>query len=116
MGKCLAMIPGTRERSHWNIPKARTVAMKNLNKLTRRNFIKTSSALFGAAAFSKLADSAVGFETPNERPTIGVVGCGSRWDHEATSYGVRYGSAKPFTKFQAILYLYGRANCISGSA
>ena len=70
---------------------------------TRRQFIRASSTLFGAAVFSKLAGRAPGFETPNERPTIGVIGCGIRWDKRVFVPDGRYGVGKEFPKFGDIV-------------
>jgi len=73
------------------------------DRINRRNFLQTSSALFGAAALTGTAGRAIGFESPNARPKIGVVGCGSRWDQRATIAGGRYGLGKEFPAFGDIV-------------
>jgi len=45
----------------------------------------------------------LGFESPNERPTIGVVGCGLRWDKRVMDPKANYGLGKQFPKFGDIV-------------
>jgi predicted dehydrogenase len=72
---------------------------------TRRRFLQASSAAWGAALLAGSAGRARGFETPNERPRIGVIGCGSRWDQRATGITGRYGLGKEFPKFGDITHV-----------
>ncbi|MCA9069629.1 MAG: Gfo/Idh/MocA family oxidoreductase, partial [Planctomycetaceae bacterium] len=46
---------------------------------------------------------AVGFESANARPRIGVIGCGVRWDKRVFVPDGRYGVGKEFPKFGDII-------------
>ncbi len=71
-------------------------------KLNRRRFLKTSTALSGAI-LTGVAGRATGFQSANDRPRIGVVGCGSRWDQRATIANGPHGLGKEFPKFGDIV-------------
>jgi predicted dehydrogenase len=46
---------------------------------------------------------ALGFQSPNDRPRIAVVGCGSRWDQRATIANGPHGLGKEFPQFGDIV-------------
>ncbi len=71
--------------------------------VSRRRFLGKSSALAGFALWLGHEQRAIGFQKPNDRPSIGVVGTGSRWDHRATGLKSDYGSGKEFPKYGDIL-------------
>ncbi len=50
-----------------------------------------------------MSNRASGFVKPNERPTIGAIGTGSRWAQRATGIDGGYGSAKNFPKYGDIV-------------
>ncbi len=66
------------------------------NNVTRRGFLQSSTA--GAALLTQMVSRASGFKSANERPRIGAVGTGSRWDQKATGINGPHGSAKNFPK------------------
>ncbi|MEL6108677.1 MAG: Gfo/Idh/MocA family oxidoreductase [Planctomycetota bacterium] len=68
--------------------------------LKRRQFIAAACAAGVVTARSRRAS---GFQNANDRPRIGVVGCGSRWDQRATMKEGRYGVGKEFPKFGDIV-------------
>ena len=66
--------------------------------IRRRSFIRIAAA--ATAGFVTTRDRrALGFQNANDRPSIGVVGCGSRWDQRATMKNGRYGVGKEFPKY-----------------
>jgi len=69
----------------------------------RRRFLQNASAWAGLAVWTGWSRRAVGFQSPNQRPRIAVVGCGSRWDHRATGLTSTYGSGKEFPKYGDIV-------------
>jgi len=73
------------------------------SNISRRRFLKDSSAWAGIAMWTGRNGLAFGFESPNQRPRIAVVGTGSRWDHRATGLKGTYGSGKEFPKYGDIL-------------
>jgi predicted dehydrogenase len=76
---------------------------KDKEMFNRRRFIRNSSAWAGFAIWTGWAGRAPGFESPNQRPRIGTVGVGSRWDHRATGLTSSYGSGKEFPKYGDIV-------------
>ena len=68
-------------------------------KINRRRFLKSSSAMASAAIVSGRDQRAAGFQNANDRPRVGVVGCGSRWDQRATIANGPHGLGKEFPKF-----------------
>ncbi len=59
---------------------------------------------FSAPRFvTRTAPRAWGFQSANNRPRIGVVGCGSRWDQRATTAAGPHGLGKEFPKFGDIV-------------
>jgi predicted dehydrogenase len=73
------------------------------NQLNRRRFLQSSSALLGTAVWTGTSGRAAGFISPNERPRIGVVGCGVRWDKRVHVPNGNYGLGKEFPKFGDIV-------------
>ncbi len=71
-------------------------------RFNRRTFL-SSSALAGAGIVCGVGHRAFGFESAIERPRIGVIGCGSRWDQRATIANGRYGLGREFPKFGDIV-------------
>lgn len=69
------------------------------SNFSRRQFLKSSTALAGATVILTRGDRAIGYESANSRPTIGVVGTGSRWCQKATGVNGGYGSAPSMKKF-----------------
>jgi predicted dehydrogenase len=69
-----------------------------MTTLNRRSFLGTSSALVCAAAGTVTVPRAYGYRSPNARPKIGVVGCGSRWGWQLANGGW-YGVGPDFAKF-----------------
>ncbi|MCH7726731.1 MAG: Gfo/Idh/MocA family oxidoreductase [Planctomycetes bacterium] len=70
---------------------------------TRRQFIKQSSAFAGFAIWTGMSGRANGFIKPNQRPTIGAIGTGSRWSQRATGINGGYGSAQNFPRYGDIV-------------
>lgn len=64
---------------------------------TRRNFLK-SAIVFSGGAVTGNVPRACGFESPNSRPRIGVIGCGSRWGWQLANGGT-YGVGINFAKY-----------------
>ena len=66
----------------------------------------TFRALFGLAGIIGTTGSisrACGFVSANERPRIGVIGCGVRWDKKVFVENGRYGVGKEFPKYGDIV-------------
>ena len=72
-------------------------------RANRRRFLQSSLAFGGAAVVTGRSRRALGFQNANDRPRIGVVGCGSRWDQRATIAGGPHGLGKQFPKFGDIV-------------
>jgi len=72
------------------------------NKMNRRSALKVSASLAAASLCPGTVSRAWGFMSPNERPRIGVVGCGVRWDKRVMTEG-NYGVGKTFPKFGDIV-------------
>ncbi len=72
--------------------------------INRRDVLKSAAAV-SAGLMTGAAAPALGFESPSERPRVGVVGCGSRWDQRATfkDGNGRYGLGKEFPAFSDIV-------------
>lgn len=75
----------------------------NSTSISRRRFIQSSSALAAAGIVTRRSQRAEGFQAANNRPRIGVVGCGSRWDQRATLANGPHGLGKEFPKFGDIV-------------
>ena len=82
--------------------------MSQRPSLNRRRFLKASSAMLGASLLSGSVVRAAGFTSANDRPRIGVVGTGSRWDQRATIAQNTYGLGKEFPKFGDIVTVVSR--------
>ena len=63
------------------------------SRVSRRHALHSTLAWTGAAALHSSTGSAMGFTSPNERPTIAAIGTGSRWYQRATGRDSDYGSA-----------------------
>ena len=72
-------------------------------RIGRRSAIKTSLGIAVASLCPGTVPRAPGFESANERPTIGVIGCGVRWDKRVFVPDGRYGVGKEFPKFGDIV-------------
>ena len=70
-------------------------------QISRRSLLK-SSAMGVAAIAADRCQRAHGFQNPNDRPTVAVVGCGSRWDQRATLANGPHGLGKEFPKYSDI--------------
>ncbi len=77
--------------------------MGSRNRINRRNFLHATSAMFGAAVSTGVDGRAHGFKSANDRPQVGFVGCGSRWDQRATIANGPHGLGKEFPKFADIV-------------
>jgi len=66
--------------------------------INRRNVLKASAGLAAACLCRGAVRRALGFESPNARPRIGVVGCGVRWDKRVFVPDGRYGVGKDASK------------------
>jgi predicted dehydrogenase len=67
-------------------------------RLNRRQFLRTSSSLASGVILAHGVQRASGFESGNERPRIGIVGCGSRWGWQLANGG-SYGVGPEFARF-----------------
>ncbi len=73
------------------------------NMISRRGALKASAGLATALSCPGTITRALGFESANERPRIGVVGCGVRWDKRVFVPDGRYGVGKQFPRFGDIV-------------
>jgi predicted dehydrogenase len=73
--------------------------MNMKNTINRREFLGAGSALAAGAVWSNLASRAPAFESPNDRPRLGVIGCGSRWGFQIASGRSRYGAGPSFVPY-----------------
>lgn len=73
--------------------------MFNRNVITRRGFVAGSASVLAASTGIRRSEQAFGFQSPNERPTIGVIGCGLRWDKRVMVPKANYGLGKQFPRF-----------------
>jgi predicted dehydrogenase len=80
-------------------PHERIVMKPNKPTISRRRALKASLGIAAAALGAGTVPRACGFESPNARPRIGVVGCGVRWDKRVFVADGRYGVGKEFPKF-----------------
>ena len=71
---------------------------RNTN-ITRRRALKASLGVAAASLCPGTIPRALGFESPNARPRIAVIGCGVRWDKRVFVPDGRYGVGKEFPKF-----------------
>lgn len=71
--------------------------------INRRDALKASAGFVAASLCSGTVKRALGFESANARPRIGVVGCGIRWDKRVFVSDGRYGVGKEFPKFGDIV-------------
>ena len=75
----------------------------NISKQNRREFLSASAAGIGSSLVCGQVKTAYGFQSPNERPRIGVIGCGVRWDKRVYVPDGRYGVGKEFPKYGDIV-------------
>ncbi|MFZ5829464.1 MAG: Gfo/Idh/MocA family protein, partial [Planctomycetota bacterium] len=68
------------------------------HRCSRRRFMRHLGAATGAGLLAGIVPRALGFESPNARPRLGLVGCGSRWGWQLASGGT-YGVGPDFTAF-----------------
>jgi predicted dehydrogenase len=63
-------------------------------KQSRRDFLKTSAAVAASGTvpfwFATGTNRAAAFATPNERPVVGCIGCGSQWQGYDGKHAVEY--------------------------
>ena len=71
--------------------------------MPRRGILKASLGMAAASLSPGTVSRAVGFESANARPRIGVVGCGIRWDKRVYVPDGRYGVGKEFPKYGDIV-------------
>ncbi|MGB1927534.1 MAG: Gfo/Idh/MocA family oxidoreductase, partial [Rubripirellula sp.] len=67
--------------------------------LSRRSALRSTLGFAGAALLLGRDGRADAFQSANERPTMAVVGTGSRWCQKATGIDRPYGSAPSFTPY-----------------
>ncbi len=77
--------------------------MKDRRAVSRRRVLQASAGAYGVVALRGSAVRAAGFLEPNERPRVGVVGCGARWDKRVMVPDGDYGVGKEFPKFGDIV-------------
>ncbi|MFP6618710.1 MAG: Gfo/Idh/MocA family oxidoreductase, partial [Pirellulaceae bacterium] len=77
--------------------------MKSRSQVSRRGVMKASLGLAAASLCPGAVPRALGFESANARPRIGVVGCGIRWDKRVFVADGRYGVGKQFPRFGDIV-------------
>ena len=65
-------------------------------RIKRRDFAAVAATVIGGGLGLARAQVAEGFISANERPTIGVVGCGLRWDKRVMVPNANYGLGKQF--------------------
>lgn len=68
-------------------------------RVGRRSAIKASLGVVAASLSPGAVPRALGFESANARPRIGVIGCGVRWDKRVFVPDGRYGVGKQFPKY-----------------
>lgn len=71
--------------------------------IRRRSVLNASIGAAVSTLCPGTVGRAIGFESANARPRIGVVGCGVRWDKRVFSPDGRYGVGKQFPKFGDIV-------------
>lgn len=75
----------------------------NSRYISRRAVLKASLGTAATSLCPGTVARALGFESANERPRIGVVGCGVRWDKRVFVPNGRYGVGKQFPKYGDII-------------
>ncbi len=68
-------------------------------QISRRAAIKTTLGITAASLGPGSIPRALGFQSANARPRIGVIGCGVRWDKRVFVADGRYGVGKEFPQF-----------------
>lgn len=77
--------------------------MLTSNEISRRRFVSGAAGIVAATTGIRRSKSAFGFQSPNERPRIAVVGCGLRWDKQVMVPKATYGLGKQFPRFGDIV-------------
>lgn len=72
--------------------------MLKVGRVNRRKFLTCSSGVVAATGIRR-GHQAFGFQSPNDRPKIGVIGCGLRWDKRVMVPKANYGLGKQFPRF-----------------
>ncbi len=73
--------------------------MLNRNEITRRGFVAGTASVVAGSTGIRRSEQAFGFQSPSERPTIGVIGCGLRWDKRVMVPKANYGLGKRFPRY-----------------
>lgn len=73
------------------------------HQVSRRRVLQTSAGMAALSLCPGSVPRAAGFESPNARPRIGVIGCGVRWDKRVFVPDGRYGVGKEFPKYGDIV-------------
>ncbi len=76
-----------------------THSSRNERRVSRRSALRSTLGFAGASFILARHERAAAFQSANERPRMGVVGTGSRWDQKATGIDRPYGSAPNFAKY-----------------
>ena len=77
--------------------------MANPLQLSRRSALKATLGTVASSLCPGTVSRAIGFQSANARPRIGVVGCGVRWDKRVYETDGRYGVGKEFPKYGDIV-------------
>ena len=77
--------------------------MKKMSRVGRRTVLKASLGIAATSLCPGTVPRAFGFESPNARPRMAVVGCGVRWDKRVFDADGRYGVGKEFPQFGDIV-------------
>ncbi len=77
--------------------------MSFFNRMSRRRFVAGSGSLLASSVGISRGRMAYGFVSPNERPTVGVIGCGLRWDKRVMVENANYGLGKQFPRFADVV-------------
>jgi len=73
------------------------------HRISRRRFVAGSCSVFASTVGISRNRMAHGFVSPNERPTVGVIGCGLRWDKQVMVANANYGLGKQFPRFGDVI-------------
>ena len=77
--------------------------MTKQHRISRRGALATSLGIAATSLGTGTVPRALGFQSANDRPRIGVIGCGVRWDKRVHDPKGRYGVGKEFPKFGDII-------------
>jgi len=76
---------------------------QNKPYISRRDVLKASLGMGAMSLCPGTVSRAIGFESANARPRVGVIGCGIRWDKRVFAPDGRYGVGKEFPKYGDIV-------------